>query len=164
MGHPCTHPCGNVSVSSQSDGRTIIYIYIFSGGKKADLMNNYPEGDKYKYAIFDMARCNTPECFPWNFMETLKSGHFMSTKYMGGCKVFRKPKICVMMNQEPPLDKLSEDRWDILRLDEISDEHWRLDSCNEISCKIHDNIVPDIANLDDFDYDEFWNEINVSYI
>lgn len=81
------------------------------GGKTADLMNSYKKGAEF--AIFDMARCNKPDWYPWNFMENLKSGWFTATKYEGGFKKFRKPKIVVFMNQDPPRDKLSEDRYEV---------------------------------------------------
>lgn len=67
-----------------------------------------------EYALFDMARCNDPTYMPWNFMENLKSGWFTSTKYKGGMKIFKAPKIVVFMNQDPPRNKLSSDRYDVL--------------------------------------------------
>lgn len=65
-------------------------------------------------AIFDMARCNNPDYFPWNFMENLKNGWFTTTKYAGKMTVFKRPKIVVFMNQEPEKSKLSVDRYDIM--------------------------------------------------
>lgn len=69
-----------------------------------------------KYVIFDMARCNNPDYYPWNFMENLKNGWFTSTKYNGGMKIFDPPKIIVLMNQEPPREKLSSDRYDVFHI------------------------------------------------
>lgn len=69
-----------------------------------------------EFAVFDMARVNNPDYFPWNFMENLKSGWFTCTKYKGRTKIFNAPKIVVFMNQEPPRDKLSEDRWEIYHI------------------------------------------------
>lgn len=64
-------------------------------------------------AVFDMARCNNPDYFPWNFMENLKNGWFTATKYTGGFKVFKAPKIVVFTNSMPPQNKLSDDRMQI---------------------------------------------------
>lgn len=70
-----------------------------------------------KYAIFDMARCNDCNYYPWNFMENLKNGWFTTTKYNGRqCILNNKIKVLVLMNQEPPKDKLSADRWNIFRI------------------------------------------------
>lgn len=68
------------------------------------------------YAVFDMARCNNPEWFPWNFMENLKNGWFTSTKYNSKFKIINPPKIIVMMNEEPPKDKFTHDRYNIFRI------------------------------------------------
>jgi len=64
-------------------------------------------------AIFDMARCNKEEWWPWNFMENLKSGWFNTTKYKGRYVDFKKPKIVVFTNVFPSMDKLSADRYKI---------------------------------------------------
>lgn len=65
---------------------------------------------KATYAVFDMARCNNPDWFPWNFIENLKNGWFCSTKYNGGMKCFTSPKVVVFMNSDLPENKLSADR------------------------------------------------------
>lgn len=67
-------------------------------------------------ALFDMARCNNPDYWPWNFMENLKNGWFCSTKYQGTMKVFNAPKIVVFTNSTPPKDKLSADRYEIYNI------------------------------------------------
>ena len=81
------------------------------GGKINDLM--YAYNTDAEYVVFDMARCNNPDYYPWNFMENLKNGWFTSTKYKGGLKMFKAPKIIVFMNELPPKTKLSEDRYEI---------------------------------------------------
>jgi hypothetical protein len=84
------------------------------GGKINDLMFAYDTNAKI--VIFDMARCNNPDYYPWNFMENLKNGWFTSTKYKGGMKMFPAPKIIVFMNEEPPRNKLSIDRYDVFQI------------------------------------------------
>lgn len=81
------------------------------GGKINDLM--YAYDTEAEYVIFDMARCNNPDYYPWNFMENLKNGWFTSTKYKGGMKMFNAPKIVVFMNEDPPRNKLSSDRYNV---------------------------------------------------
>jgi hypothetical protein len=84
------------------------------GGKIGDLMHSYDT--MVDYVVFDMARCNNPDYFPWNFMENLKNGWFTSTKYNGGMKIFNPPKIVVFMNEMPPRNKLSSDRYEIYKI------------------------------------------------
>lgn len=71
---------------------------------------------KAEYAIFDMARCNSPDYYPWAFMENLKNGWYTATKYNGGMRVFKPPKIVVFMNEDPPRSKLSADRYDVFKI------------------------------------------------
>ncbi len=69
-----------------------------------------------EYCVFDMARCNNPDYWPWNFMENLKNGWYTSTKYQGEMKIFEAPKIIVLTNSMPPKDKLSKDRYEIYEI------------------------------------------------
>jgi len=86
------------------------------GGKLTDLMHAFASGaDRIETAIFDMARCNNPDWFPWSFMENLKNGWFTSTKYNGRFQpVHEEIKIVVFMNEDPPRNKLSSDRYDVM--------------------------------------------------
>lgn len=102
-------------------GKSVLTKHIFTsedtwmcqGGKINDLMFAFVPAE---YVIFDMARCNNTDYYPWNFMENLKNGWFTSTKYKGGMKVFKSPKIVVFMNEDPPRDKLSSDRYEIYNI------------------------------------------------
>lgn len=88
------------------------------GGKAADLMHGYrKEAD---IAIFDMARTNNQEWYPWGFMENLKNGWFTTTKYNGRMHFFKAPKIIVFMNQDPDRTKFTADRYKIFKPKELS--------------------------------------------
>lgn len=84
------------------------------GGGIRDLMHSY--NPKAEYVVFDMARCNDAQYWPWNFMENLKNGWFTSTKYNGGMVMFNVPKIIVFTNQYPDKSKLSQDRYEIYKI------------------------------------------------
>lgn len=84
------------------------------GGKITDLMHTYDVGAPL--AVFDMARCNSPDYWPWNFMENLKNGWFTSTKYNGAMTIFKPPSILVLCNEDVPRNKLSQDRYDVFFL------------------------------------------------
>jgi len=89
--------------------------FVSNGGKVADLMHIHAK-HKTEYSVFDMARCNNPEYFPWNFMEMLKNGWYQSTKYDGNTVVCGVQKIVMFTNEMPPLTKLSADRYDIFEI------------------------------------------------
>jgi len=92
--------------------------FVSNGGKVADLMHIHSK-TKTEFSVFDMARCNNPEYFPWNFMEMLKNGWYQTTKYDGNTVVCGVQKIVMFTNEMPPLHKLSADRYDIF---EITDD------------------------------------------
>lgn len=93
---------------------TELKAWACQGGKINDLM--YAFDTTAEYVVFDMARCNNPDYYPWNFMENLKNGWFTSTKYKGGMRTFPPPKIVVFMNEQPPKNKLSGDRYEIYNI------------------------------------------------
>lgn len=87
------------------------------GGGIKDLMYSY---NNQKYAVFDMARCNDTKFFPWNFMENLKNGWYCNLKYESRMCCFEAPKVIVMMNEVPPFDKFSMDRYVIFNCEDES--------------------------------------------
>ncbi len=87
------------------------------GGGIRDLMYTYKADAEY--AVFDMARCNDVNYWPWNFMENLKNGWFTSTKYQGYLTAFKAPRVLVLTNHVPPRDKLSADRYHVLFVNEF---------------------------------------------
>lgn len=56
------------------------------------------------------------EFFPYSFLEQLKNGLVFSTKYEPKSKIFDTPHICVMMNTQPDMNKLSMDRYEIINI------------------------------------------------
>ncbi|AUM61660.1 Rep [uncultured virus] len=100
VGRPVTNRGNNKSV-------------YFTGGKLINLACSWTKGT-YDVAVFDMARSNDVAYFPWNFVEQLKDGWFLSEKYDSAMRVFKPPKIVMFMNQDPPRDKFTSDRYDVL--------------------------------------------------
>lgn len=91
--------------------------FVSTGGKVCDLMHIHSK-KKYEYAVFDMARCNNPDFYPWGFIEMLKNGWYQTTKYDGQTVVCGVQKVVMFMNQMPNLYKLSNDRYDIFVINE----------------------------------------------
>lgn len=59
--------------------------------------------------IVDCPR-GSQEYMPWSFLESLKDGYVVSTKYEGGFKEFPTPHVFVFTNTPVPQHVLSEDR------------------------------------------------------
>lgn len=76
----------------------------------------YAYAENAEVVLFDMARCNNPDYYPWNFMENVKNGWFCTTKYTGEMKQFEVPKMIVFTNEMPPRNKLSADRFEIYKI------------------------------------------------
>lgn len=93
--------------------------FCTTGGKVADLQHIFIKKRSCRFAVFDMARNRNPDYYPWDFIEMLKNGWFTSTKYDGKTVGCGSQKIVVFMNFDPPRDKLSEDRYNVLKLNEI---------------------------------------------
>jgi len=70
------------------------------------------------FAVFDMARCNDHKFYPWNFMENLKNGWYCNLKYESRMVCFTPPKVIVFMNEVPPFDKFSMDRYVIFNVED----------------------------------------------
>lgn len=75
--------------------------------------------------IFDIPRCNHG-AVSYQAIEKIKDGKFFSGKYESGMCRFNRPHIVCFSNEAPAIEELSEDRWEIFRLegDDIIEEIW----------------------------------------
>lgn len=92
-------------------------VFYFTGGKATDitsqllLVDNDP-----RLCLFDLPR--TSEGYvSYNALEQVKNGLINSPKYKGGMKCFKTPTVIVFANWEPEFEKLSRDRWNIIKLE-----------------------------------------------
>ncbi|AJD07563.1 replication-associated protein [Sewage-associated circular DNA virus-34] len=86
--------------------------YVVSGGKQADILYAYED---QPIVIYDLARAYEQNMdHIYVTMEYFKNGRFLSTKYESKMRVFKRPHVIVMANFPPHINKLSEDRWDIV--------------------------------------------------
>lgn len=94
--------------------------FLCNGGKSADLgLAALNHGmDENKIVVFDMARCNDVDYFPWNFMEQLKNGYYISPKYVSRKVECESQKIVVFMNELPPI-KFSLDRYEVYTVEKF---------------------------------------------
>jgi len=87
---------------------------IIVPGKKAD-MAFVLEENKRVY-LFDAPRAKQGDFIQYDFLEEVKNGMVFSPKYESVLKKFNTPHVVVMMNEEPDMSKLSNDRYNIIRL------------------------------------------------
>jgi hypothetical protein len=94
------------------------------GGKFADIMNLVYNADldKSKTTIFNIPRGHKAKV-SYSSLEAVKDGLVVNTKYETGYKVFNSPHVFVFANFPPDKTKLSEDRWNIVNLEE-STSRW----------------------------------------
>lgn len=85
---------------------------IFTNSKSADIAFAY---NMENIVIFDFAR-SLEEKINYKIIEDLKNGRLFSTKYTCKFKLFDSPKVIIMSNFIPDINKLSLDRWDVHRI------------------------------------------------
>ena len=66
--------------------------------------------------IWDVPRSINQEYISYQAIEKIKDGKFFSPKYESGMRRFNRPHIICFANEPPQIDKLSEDRWEIVKL------------------------------------------------
>lgn len=106
-----------------NNGKTFLAHYlsdkyeakIFQNGRSADIKFIW---NLEEFVIFDLVR-SCQDHINYEVIEDLKNGRFNSTKY-GSCEKAidhgRHVKMIVFTNEEPDREKLSPDRWDIMKL------------------------------------------------
>ncbi len=67
--------------------------------------------------IFDVPRSNI-DYVSYTAIEKVKDGLFFSGKFESGMVRFNRPHILILANEPPVRDKLSEDRWHVVRYGE----------------------------------------------
>lgn len=91
---------------------------IITGGKASDMKNQIVEYFKInnhcpKYILIDCPR-SVVDYLSYQGIEEVKNMLFYSGKYEGGMIVGNKPFVCLFMNEEPNLKKMSLDRWNLI--------------------------------------------------
>ena len=92
---------------SQGYGSTILF-------QDFDYRNNSFLYSKEKMVLFDLPRTSKPDNL--KFIEDLKNGYIISTKYEVRKKVFESPVVIVFSNSYPEKTLLSIDRWHVFNI------------------------------------------------
>lgn len=113
---------GNVGKSYLSQFVDWKYDAIIANGKQQDVFNQYKsfieENNKQpKVALIDIPRSHK-EYVCYSTFEKIKDGLFYSGKYEGGKLRLIPHHLIVFANFYPDTSKLSEDRWNIVEIEE----------------------------------------------
>lgn len=87
-------------------------------GSTKDLMKILaPQALTLKTVLVDLSRTNL-EKINWDVIERVKNGMIMSTKYDVERRLIDPPTVVCFANYEPNYERLSEDRWHLLKINE----------------------------------------------
>lgn len=85
-------------------------VQVMKPGKIADMAFEYSTDTKILVVDIPRSKCDH---FQYSFLESVKDGRLFSSKYESETKRFISPHVLVMMNQDPDMKALSDDRYDI---------------------------------------------------
>lgn len=75
-----------------------------------------------KIIIIDIPRSIDTDYISYTGIEEIKNGIFFNNKYESEMCIFNNPHIIVFSNEEPNIEKLSNDRWVIINIDDLIQE------------------------------------------
>lgn len=124
----------NADLNREADDRTVVFIVDFNGnsgkswfchyyasihantqvilpGKLADMA--YALNPQVRVLFLDCPRSKQGDFIQYDFLEHVKNRYVFSPKYESRVKQLGKVHVCVMMNETPDRNKLSQDRYDI---------------------------------------------------
>lgn len=91
-------------------------VQVLKPAKAADMAYEYDE--ETKILLVDVPRSKMEKFdYMYAFLESIKDGRLFSPKYEPVTKRFPPPHVVVMMNEEPDMLALSEDRYEIYVVD-----------------------------------------------
>lgn len=105
-----------------NEGKTWLALYLVckdnayyvQAGKESDIAYAFKDQNT---VVFDLTRSKEETC-SYSSMEAFKNGVLFSAKYESQTKIFEPCKVVVFANWMPDLSKLSDDRWEIMNLDQ----------------------------------------------
>lgn len=101
---------GNVGKSHFVSSRVDSGAFSCNGGRFSDIYFAYSESGCPREFYIDWPRNKPMEQFPYEVLESLKNGWFLSTKYGSRLVKFAVPHVVVFANSPPDMLALSEDR------------------------------------------------------
>jgi len=112
---------GSVGKTSLSKHLVIHFNALVLNGKQGDMFNaivnwKLKKDDFPTVIIIDIPR-SAIDFVSWSAIEKIKDGLFYSGKYEGDMCCFNSPHVICFANSEPPIEKLSADRWKIKKIE-----------------------------------------------
>lgn len=115
-------PIGNVGKSALTKYLCFEYDALLLGGKGNDILyaatehvNNKNSFYEKNIFILDLSR-SLENFVSYDAIEKLKNGHWFSGKYESKSTIIAYPHVIVFANFKPDKDKLSDDRWRVVRI------------------------------------------------
>lgn len=121
-------PIGNTGKSCFTKYLCAKHNAISVSGKSNDckyaIVKYHEEKNKYpKIIIFDIPRTSI-DYLNYEAIESIKNGCFFSGKYESGQVIMNSPHVFIFANSAPEIHKLSQDRWNIVKM-YSEEEHQR---------------------------------------
>lgn len=112
----CVDKTGNTGKSWFAHYYTLLHresnnVQVVLPGKKADMIYSLQNG--LRVVFLDCPRSKQGDVIQYDFLEELKNGYLFSPKYYSEYRRFGPMHVCVMMNEDPDMTKLSADRYDL---------------------------------------------------
>lgn len=112
-------PTGNVGKSYLCKYLALTKDVIICEGKKNDVFNQIRDLIE-KGKIPNIILCDIPrssmDYINYGALEEIKNGCLYSGKYEGGQCIFPCPHVIILANTAPPLDEMSKDRWNVVKI------------------------------------------------
>lgn len=92
---------------------------FFEQGKHGDIMHMiaHADMDTSRIVVIDVPRDNGNRV-SYKAIEAIKNGMIFSGKYETKAKLFESPHVIIFANEGPEEERLSRDRWHIVRIDD----------------------------------------------
>lgn len=113
-------PIGNCGKSFLTKYIYLKYNCLITNGKSQDtfcqVLEHVKQYEEIKICIIDTPRCVEEKYISYQSIEKIKDGLLYSGKYEGGIACFDSPHVIIFSNHMPMLNKMSEDRWNIIQV------------------------------------------------
>lgn len=109
-------PRGGVGKTSLCKYLVVKHNALMLTGKSNDMYHMIAQhANKRKLILVDVPR-STQDYLNYGAIEQIKNGLVFSGKYEGCQIVFNSPHVIVFANEEPVYSKMSEDRWNVIKI------------------------------------------------
>ena len=97
-------------------------------GKGSDVRNGivqYTQVQGYtpEIIVFPIPRSHSSDYVSYEALENIKDMYFYSGKFEGGMVCGNAPHLYVFANYPPDIEKMSEDRWKVVQIDDVNDDN-----------------------------------------